>query len=129
LAHVYSSRLRSLHPISLKRRARLFCSNFSSRSRLASISSIVSCVKSYGKLNTLDNKTNSIHEARKGWRPQLKAGITAAWEFGMAGLVVGLLAIFWQGSSTRCVVLAFSFIVAFIILQKLNLPFSAVQPI
>jgi hypothetical protein len=78
----------------------------------------------YGKLNRLERTTNSIHEGKTGWRPQLKAGITAAWEFGTAALVVELLAIFWGGSSPRSRVSAFSFILAFIILQKLNLLLS-----
>jgi hypothetical protein len=74
----------------------------------------------YGMLNSLENKTNSLYAARIGWRPQVKATLISAVEFAMLALVINLPAFLAHvPSGLRST--AFPLVVAFLILQKLNL--------
>lgn len=74
----------------------------------------------YGRLNTLDNRTSSLLDGRTGWRPQVRAAVVAAVELAVIGLVVGLpVAALMRADDAR--VLLFFFLVAFLVLYKLNL--------
>jgi hypothetical protein len=72
----------------------------------------------YGALNRLDNITNSLHNARTGWRPQLKATIISAVEFAIIAIVVYFPA---SHAHTPSDLQFTAFVLAFLILQKLNL--------
>jgi hypothetical protein len=74
----------------------------------------------YGKLSTIEHKTNSLHDARTGWRPHLKSALLSALELAIIALVVGLPASLVHGPSILKFT-AFNAAVAFLILQKLNL--------
>jgi hypothetical protein len=74
----------------------------------------------YGKLNTLDKVTNSLRGARRGWRPQLKATFITAVEFAViAAVIIFPTSLLHTPSSPWTS--SFFFLVAFLILQKLNL--------
>lgn len=76
----------------------------------------------FGILHALDNKTNSLLEARVGWRPQLKSAITAAAEIAFVGLVLGLPAsILMRSPIDFRAASVFFTVLAFLILWKLNL--------
>jgi hypothetical protein len=75
----------------------------------------------YGKLQTLDNWTNSLLGGRTGWRPQVKAALIATVELATAVIVA-----FLPGAPLHPHIgdgpsFVFFCIVAFVILQKLNL--------
>jgi len=75
----------------------------------------------YGKLNTIDNRTNALHAGRNGWRPQLKAAITAAAELAIIAIVMYFAT---SHAHTPSDLVFTAFALAFLILQKLNLLLS-----